>query len=48
LKQQCDGAGEHLNYEKLRVAWKGLGKNAVYQEAYKFAKVTGNYDSMSL
>jgi hypothetical protein len=25
LKQQCDGAGEHLNYDKLRVAGHGVG-----------------------
>ena len=25
LKQQCDGAGEHLNYDKLRVAGHGPG-----------------------
>ena len=25
LKQQGDGAGEHLNYDKLRVAWHGVG-----------------------
>ena len=25
LKQQCDGAGEHLNYDKLRVAGHGSG-----------------------
>ena len=25
LKQQCDGAGEYLKNEKLRVAWYGLG-----------------------
>jgi hypothetical protein len=29
LKQQGDGAGEHLNCDKLRVAWHGPGNTRV-------------------